>query len=155
MVVVASKFNNVWHEVVALDHQVLDDYVGHGILHFDTRNGNIANIFEDRGKDDVGEVLDKVFLELDIATLIATQVSEQFLHGVTERLVLAILVELVTKELDLVENAIGVVLVAVTQQESAMVNQLIILAVPGILQDVALLLQSFTMGRMLESPTTT
>lgn len=66
MVVVASKFNNVWHEVVALDHQVLDDYVGHGILHFDTRNGNIANIFEDRGKDDVGEVLDEVFLELDI-----------------------------------------------------------------------------------------
>ena len=155
VVVIASKFNNIWHEVVALDHQVLDDYVGHSILHFDTRNRNIANIFEDGGKDNVSEVLDKVFLELDVATLIATQVGEQFLHGITESLVLAILVELVTKELDLVENTIGVVLVTVTQQESAMVNQFIILAVPGILQHVALLLQSFTMGRPLECATTT
>jgi hypothetical protein len=118
-------------------------HIGHRVRHLNSGNGDISDVFKHGRDDDIPDILDKMLLELDIAVLVAAEVLKQLLQRVAKGLVVRILVELGTKELDLVQDAISMAPVAVTEKELAMLSQFIVLAAPVILHDVALLLQSF------------
>jgi hypothetical protein len=56
-------------------------------------------------------------LESWLSVLVVAEISEQLLQSKAETLVLRILVELVGKELDLINNAVGVVAATVAEKE--------------------------------------
>lgn len=137
-VVVTAKLESIGHQIVALNAQVLDNNIDHRVRNLDARNGDVADILEESRQDDVGQVLDKMFLELGLAILVVAELLEQALGGETELLVLRILIKLLAEELDLVKNAVGVIAIAVTEQEAALVIELIPLLGAGRLKNVAL-----------------
>jgi hypothetical protein len=88
--------------------------------------------------------LEQMGLESGLSVLVIAKISEQLLHSQAELLVLWVLVELVGKELDLIDNTVGVVAVTVTEEEVSTVVELIPLVGSGILHDIALLLQDLS-----------
>jgi hypothetical protein len=64
------------------------------------------------------------------------------LDGYGESLVLLVLVELITKELELVQNAVSMVAVAFTEQKMSSVIQSVPLVGRLVLEDISLLLQA-------------
>lgn len=74
--VVAGDLEHVWHEVVALEHEVLDDGVHLVVRVLDARDRDVGHVFEDGRDDDFGQVFDEVWLELRLALLVVAEVSE-------------------------------------------------------------------------------
>jgi hypothetical protein len=142
-VVVTAELEDIGHQVVRFNDQVLNDGVNHGIRHFDSRNWDIAHVLEDGGEDDLAEILDEMLLEHGFPVLIVTKVKEQLLYCLTKGLVLGIFVELVAHELELVDDSVGVVAVTLAEKVSAVVVELIPLFVGGILHNEALFLEAF------------
>lgn len=83
-----------------------------------------------------------MWLEGGLAIIISAQVLEQLVHGGSESLVLRVSVELLAQELELVNDAVGVVLVAVAEEEVAVVVQAVPLLGRLVLENVALLLKA-------------
>ena len=142
-VVVATKLHHVGQQVVALDDKVLDHHIDHGVRHLNTRDRDVADVLEDTGDDDVAEILEQVLLEDNLAVSVAAEILEQLLDRVGKSLVLRVLVELVGQELDLVKDLVGVGAVALADEVTALVVELVPLAVGLILHDEALLTQTF------------
>lgn len=143
-VIVAAELKNVRSQVVTLKDQVLDNEVDHRVLVLNTRNGDVADVLEERREDDIGQVLDQVRLELSLAVLVVAEIEEELVHGLAETLVERVLVELVNVELELVKNAVSVVAVAVAEEKVALVVELVPLISGSVLEDKALLLQATT-----------
>lgn len=93
---------------------------------------------EDVRNDDLSQVLDKVRLEGRLSILILTQVKEQLLHGIGETLVLGILVELISHELQFINEVIGMVTVSLSEQELSLIVELVPFSVGLVLQNVTL-----------------
>lgn len=66
-VVVATEFQDIGHEVVALDDQVLNDNIDHGVGNLNTRDGNVAHVLKDTRQDHVANVLQEMLLESHLA----------------------------------------------------------------------------------------
>ena len=81
---------------------------------FDARNRNVANALKHFRKDDGAQVRDKVCLEHRLPVLVVTKIIEKLLHGITKGFVLRVLLELVREKLDLIEQAVGMIPVALT-----------------------------------------
>ena len=64
-------------------------------------------------------------LERSLAILVVSKVEEEFLDGLAESLVLWVLIELVGKELYLIQDAVGVIAVAVTEQKLSLVVEVV------------------------------
>lgn len=141
-VVVAAKLQDVGSEVVTLENEVLDNGIHHGIRVLDTRNRNVTNGLEDTGENDISQVLDKMRLELSLSVLVLTKVEEELLNSIAEGNVLLVLVELVNVEFELIGNSVGVVAVAVAEEELALVVELVPLLSGLVLKNVALLLET-------------
>lgn len=80
-----------------------------------------------------------MLLEGHVAAVVATKVIEELLHRIPKCLVLRVLVELIAKELKLIKNTIGMIPVALTQEVTAMVSELVPLAIAIIIHNIALL----------------
>lgn len=78
-VVVATKLHHVGQEVVALNNEVLDDDVYHGVGHLNSGNRDVADVLEDARNDDVTQILEQVLLENDLAISITAKILEQLL----------------------------------------------------------------------------
>ena len=143
-VVVTTDFDGVGKEVVTLDDQVFNDSIDHGVGDLDTRNGDISSVLEDARYDNLGKILDEMRLELGLTVLIVAQVEEELLGCSSERLVLGILVELVSHELGLVDDAVGVVSVTFAEEELTLVIDAVPLVIGRILQNETLLLKTAT-----------
>ncbi len=141
-VVVGGKLDGVWHEVVGLDDQVLNNAVHHLVLILNAWNWNVSGVLEDSRKDNLANILKKVWLEGWLSVLVVTKVVEHLLARVAELSVQLILVELVVEELELINNAISVVAVTIAKEELAVVVNVVPLIGGSILEDVALLLQA-------------
>jgi hypothetical protein len=141
-VVVAAELENVRGKVVTLNDEVLNDDIHHVVGELDTGDGNVADVLKEGREDDISQVLDQVRLEGRLAVLIVAKVVEELVHRLGEGFVLRVLVELLANELELVDDSVGVIPVAVTEQELAVVVKLVPLGVGVILEDVALLLQA-------------
>ena len=74
-----------------------------------------------RGKQNLGQVLDKMWLESWLAVFVIAKVMEQLLHGIAESLVLWVSIKLVADELDFVKDAVGVTAVFVAEEIVALV----------------------------------
>jgi hypothetical protein len=98
-----------------------------------------VHVLEHGGEDDLGHILQKMGLEGCLATLVIAQIQEQLLNGVAKSPVLSIFIELVAKELDLVENTVGVGSVLLAEKMIALVVECIPLISSSILEDEALL----------------
>jgi len=120
-IVVRAEFKNVGSEVVALDHEILDNDVDHGIRVLDTRDGNVPCVNQEPRNDDLGQVLDKMGLECRLSVFVVAKVKEQLLHSITESLVMWISIELVAEELDFIKDTIGVTPVFVAEEEVTVV----------------------------------
>jgi hypothetical protein len=83
-------------------------------------------------------------LEDRLAILVVTKILEQLLERLSKGVVLSVLVELVGKELDLIDDTVGVASVLVTEEVSALIVQLIPLASGLLLKDVTLLKEAST-----------
>lgn len=142
--VVAAELEYVGRQVVSLDDQVLNDGIGHGVRILNARNGHVADVLEDTGEDDLAKILEQVRLEGWLALLVVSEIGEQLLDRSRERRVVRIGVELFADELELIQNTVGVVAVAIAKQEVALVVQTVGLLVGLFLHDVALLLQCFS-----------
>ena len=139
-IVVIAKLEDVGEEVVALDDEVLDDGINHRVRSFNAGNRNIASVLENTRDDYIGEILDEMQLERGFAILVGAEILEQLLDSQAEGLVLWILVELITKELEFVQNAVGVVAIAIAEEELSLVVQTIPLVCRFVLENVSLLL---------------
>ncbi len=142
-VVIAAKFENIWCKVVAFDDQVFHHSIDHWVGHLDARDGNIASVLENGGQDDSADIFEKMLLEHWLAILIVTQILEQSLHGQSESLVLRVLVKLISKKLGFIDDAVGVIAVSFTEEELSMVVQLVPFFIGLILENEALLFQTF------------
>ena len=141
-VVVAAELEDVGSKVVTLNDKVLHDGIHHGVRVLNTRDGNVADVLEEGREDDISQVLDQVRLELGLAVGVVSEVVEELVHRLGESLVLRVVVKLLGEELNLVSDLVGVVPVAVAEQELALVVELVPLGVGVILDDVTLLLQA-------------
>lgn len=141
-VVVTAKLELVGGKVVTLDHEVLNNDVHSWIGHLNSWDWNVADILEEGRKEDLSQILHQMRLELWLSVVVVAKIFEQFVHGVGERLVLWVVFELVGKEFTLIDNAVGVAPIALTQQEVAAVVEAVPLLVGLILEDIALLLQA-------------
>lgn len=83
-------------------------------------------------------------LEGRCASLILAKIQEKLVQGVGESLVLRVSIELLAQELELVDDAISVRPVTLTEEEVALVVNLVPLICGSILHDEALLLQAPT-----------
>lgn len=137
-VVVSAKFEDVWCEIVALDDEVLHDYINLWVRVLDTRDSvsplvfkcfklrkyhlrNVADVHKELGNDNFGEILDEMRLESGLAVLVVTQVDEQLLHSITKRLVLGISIKLVAEELELIEDTVGVPAILIPEEIVALI----------------------------------
>jgi hypothetical protein len=84
-----------------------------------------------------------VWLERWLAILIIAKASEQLVDGISKTLVLNILIKLISEEFDFVDDAVGMVAIAITKKEVSAVIELIPLISGTIFHDVALLLKAF------------
>ena len=100
-------------------------------------------MLEDSRHDDIANILEEVLLEYRLSILIITEILEEFLHCLGERFVLWILVELISKEFSLINDAVRVVSVSFAKEILSLVIQLIAFLVGLVLKDVALLFQTF------------
>lgn len=141
-VIVAGNIHNIGQDVISLDNEVTDDNISVSACELNIRDRDIANPLNNLGDDDIAKVSEQVWLERRLSILVGAQVLEQLVHGLPESLVERVIVEFVTKEFDLIENTVGVVLVAITQEEVALIVQLVPLFGGLILKNVALLLQA-------------
>jgi hypothetical protein len=142
MGVSSPEFQHVWSQVVGLDDQVLDDAIHRRIRVLDTRERNVMQALKHSGEDDLSHIFQEVGLEGRIAFLIISQIQKQLLNCVAESLVLSIFIELGAKELDLIENAVGVGSVLLAEKMIALVVKGVPLLVSSILEDEALLLET-------------
>lgn len=78
-------------------------------------------------------------LEDRLAILIVAEILEKLCESLSKGVVLRILIELISKELDLVNNTVGVAAVLVAEEVATLVVELIPLASGLVLKDVALL----------------
>ena len=140
VVIVIAKLEDVREEVVTLNDQVLDDSINHRIGNFDTWDGDISSVLEDTRDDHIDKIFDQVRLECGLAIVVGTEIVEELLHRIGKSLVLWVLVELVTKEFELVHDAVGVVPVALAEQEVSLVVESVPLLCGFILENIALLL---------------
>src|ERR1700712_4015041 len=81
-------------------------------------------------------------LERSLAALVVTKIEEQLLHSGGESLILWVIVELITDELEFIGNAIGVATIFVTEKEVALVIERVPCISGGILHNVPLLLEA-------------
>lgn len=139
-----SNLKDVWHEVVTLNDQVLNDSIDHRITVLDSRNWDITDALEDARNNNLREILYQMRLECWLAILVIAKIIEQLLHRLSETLVLWVLVELVGKELDFIEDAVGMVSVTVSKEEVATVVQLVPLIGGSVFHNIALLLQALS-----------
>lgn len=138
-VLVTGDLKDVGHEVVTLENQVLNDGIKLRVGVLNAGDGNVGNVLHDGRDDDISQVLDQMRLEDGLSVIIVAKVSEQLLAGLTEGLVLRIAVKLLGKELDLVDDTVGVTAVLVAEQESAVVVELVPLLGGLVLEDEPLL----------------
>ena len=136
-----GNLKNVGHQVITLNHQVLDDSIELWVLVLNSWDRHVLNISEETWKDDIAQVLEQMWLEGRLAVLIVSKILEELVEGLGEALVLWVLIELISQELDLIHNAISVVAVTITEKEVATIVQIIPLVRGTILHDVSLLLQ--------------
>jgi hypothetical protein len=141
-IVVSAKLDDIRKEVIAFDDKVLDDSINRRVRNFNARNGDIARALEGTRYDDIREILDQMRLESNFAILASAKIMEQLLNGLGESLVLWVLVELISKELELVQNAVSMVAVAFAEEEMSSVIQSIPLVGRLVLEDISLLLQA-------------
>ncbi|KAI6767974.1 hypothetical protein HG530_005983 [Fusarium avenaceum] len=138
-VVLAGDLENVRSEVVTLKNKVLNDGIELRIGVLNSRDGDVSNVLEGSRKDDIPQVLEQMRLEDRLTILVVAKILEQLLERLGKGMVLSVLIELVGKELDLIDDTVGVASVLVTEEVSALVVQLIPLASGLILKDVTLL----------------
>ena len=82
-------------------------------------------------------------LEGGLAILVIAKVVEQFLHGLSEAVVLCVGIKLLAKKLEFVKNAVGVIAVALLEKKIAFVGQLVPFFSGTVLHNEARLLQAF------------
>jgi hypothetical protein len=140
----ASNLQDVGHQVITLNHKILDDSIDHWVTVLNSGNWDVADALEGERKDDLGEILDQMRLEGWLAVLVVAKVVEELLHGVGKLLVQRILVELIRQELGLVNDAVSVVAVTVAKEEVATIIERVPLLGCLIFHDVALLLEAFS-----------
>lgn len=145
-VVVAAELHDVGHQVVTLNAQVLDDHINHGIRDLDTGDGNVADILENAGDDDIAKIPKEIRFEGGLATGILAEILEQLLERLSKGLVLRVLLELVGQELDLVDNTVRVTAVTLAQEVAALIVNLVPLTGAFVLHDEALLAQRFAIS---------
>lgn len=75
-VVVAGDFEDVGHEVVALQNQILNDSIYLGIRVLDAGDGNVCDPLEGSRDDDLCQVLKEMRLEDCLAIFVLTEVGE-------------------------------------------------------------------------------
>lgn len=138
-VLVTGDLKDVGHEVVTLKNQILNDGIKLRVGVLNAGDGNVGNVLHDGRNDDISQVLDQMRLEDGLAVVIIAKVGEQLLAGLTKGLVLRIAVKLLGKELDLVDDTVGVTAVLVAEQESAVVVELVPLLGGLVLEDEPLL----------------
>lgn len=141
-VVIIGDFKHIWHQVVTLNDQVLDDGIDHGVGDLDARDGHISGVLEDARNDHVDKVFHQVRLECGLSILVRAKIIEELVHGIGKGLILWVLVELVAHELELVHDAVGMVFVAVAEQEVPLVIEGIPLIGRLVLENVALFLEA-------------
>ena len=141
-VVVATKLEDIGEKVVALNHQILHNSIDRRIRHLNTWNWDITSILENCRNDNFCKILDQMRLERSIAVLIIAEIQEKLLNSITKSLVLRVLVELVGKEFKLIKDTVGMVPVALSEEEMTLIIQLVPLVGGTILKDVTLLLES-------------
>lgn len=143
-IVVITEFKDIGEKIVALNHQILNDGVDHRIGDFNARNGNVTGVLKDARNDDICEILDEMGLESCLAVLIVSQVEEQLLDSLAERFVLWVSIELIAKEFEFVQDAIGVVAITITEEELSLIVKSIPLFRGRVLENVTLLLEATT-----------
>lgn len=143
-VVIAAEFERIGCEVVALDNKVFNDGIDHRVAVLNTWYGNVANALENTRDDDLAKILDQMRLEDGLTVLVVAELGEEFLHGSSELLVHWILVELESEELDLIEHTVGVIAIALAQEEMTVVVELVPFLSGIVLHDEALFFQAFT-----------
>lgn len=141
-VVVASHIQDVGEDVVGLNDKVTDHDISIGAGELNVRNWDVADGIDDVGNDDVSKILEKMGLEFWLAVTVVAEIVEEPVHGLGKRLVVRVLVELLTEELELLNDTIGVIPVALAQEEVALVVKLVVLLGGLVLEDEALLLQA-------------
>ncbi|KNB10096.1 hypothetical protein FOXG_20303 [Fusarium oxysporum f. sp. lycopersici 4287] len=138
-VVLAGNLEDVGGKVVTLKDQVLDDSIDLGVGVLNSRNWDVGNVLKGGRDNDIPQVLKQMRLEDRLAILVVAKVLEQLLERLGKSMVLRVLVELVGKELDLIDNTVGVTAVFVAEEVSSLVVELIPLTSGLILEDVTLL----------------
>lgn len=141
-IVVRAKLQRVGGEVVALNDEVLNNGIDHGVAVLDTWDRDVAHVLKDGREDDIAQVLHEVRLEDGLAVLVVTEVVEKLVDGLGELLVLWVGIKLLADELELISNAVSVATVAAAQEVVAVVVELVPLVVAAVLEDEALLLES-------------
>ncbi len=81
-------------------------------------------------------------LERWLTILIITEIVQKLLYGVTKAFILRILIELETEKFEFVKDAVGVVSIAITEQELAFLLELVEFFGGVVLQNVPLLLET-------------
>lgn len=82
-------------------------------------------------------------LEGWLSVLVVSKITEELVHRIGKSLVMGVRVELITQELGLISNAVGVAAVTMTEEEVASVIEVIPLLIGTISRNVALLLKAF------------
>lgn len=140
--VVAGDVHNVGQDVISLNDEVTDDNVNVSAGELNVGDGDVADALNDLGDDNIAKISEQVWLELRLAIFVLAQIREELVHGLCELLVERIIVKLVAEELDLIEKSVAVVLVAITEEEVALVVQFVPLFSGLIFHDETLLLQA-------------
>lgn len=141
-IIVISKLKDVWHEIVRLDRKILDNHVHHWIGDLDPRNWHVIEVCENAGNDGVGSILKQMFLECQLPVRVVSEVVEEFLQGVPKCPILGVLIELFAEEFEFADNPVGVVTVALAEQEVPFVIELAPLLGGRIFKDEALLTEA-------------
>ena len=140
-VVITVNFEHIGKQIIRFNNEVLDHRIEVRIGHFDPRNRDITDIGKDLGEDDFQEIFTQILGDRDLAIFRDTNVLEQLFDGFRKGTVLHILVKLIGQEFDLVEDAVHMALVALTQEETALLVQIVPLDLGLFAGDEALLLQ--------------
>lgn len=83
-----------------------------------------------------------MLLEGWLPVLIVSKVAEQFLHSFSEAFVVGVNSELLTHELELIRDTVGMEAIAITKQEVALVVKTVVTLIGLVAHDVAFFFQA-------------
>lgn len=135
--VVALEADNVGEEVGSREDKVLDDEVNVGVRELGSGNGNVTDLPDEGGEENVSDVVPQVRLEGKVAFRVEEQVLGESLDVITESPVQGVMMHGGEEELDLVGQVLPVRPVLVLEERLARLLQVSGLSVGIVLEDVS------------------